>query len=1330
MAVDDERVAEAAADTLDDLFAGSRSGARSARGFHYQDTVATWLAARMLTREEDFSRIVPEGHEDISCDGNPQLHVQVKSRARGSGEFTVSEVATVISQVWAKDARRRNGGAYASRLAVVLERPVGGFSPNDWSTSLSTNPHGLGILEAVLPKIAEYEWDEHRIGELADHTVVVVLPSDVAEREASLALARIKGMPPVVGHLAARALREELVAATDSNATTDSFATASGIDRQAARVTLHRIRELANVADLNTALSDGLCELLDFSGEHDAQSFYEGVSCQPGHVGSGLVVQRDELSAQVAQAASQSRPAILTGPSGVGKSAALWGAAHRMNHVTWYRVNRLAVADVMPLIKLAKASFPTMAAPVGLILDGVDDQSASGWDELVRSLSHTTNILLVGSARTENLLTLRTLAECEQVEVKLTAAVAERIFEALESTGRTAVPHWREAFEDTHGLTLEFTHLLTRGQRLEDILAGQVAARVREARETELRVLAVVATMHQWDGALRLETLEQIVGERPGNLRAALARLHAEHLIRNQSGQVSGLHALRSRALSRLTHAYPPPDTQATVVSLLERVDASEIGKVVRGALTERSCAEQAVLVAVAARMRDSGGSQVAGEVFAALRAADIALGSEEWQRILTEHRVDRALWITTLGMAQTGNDAALPFKDGVNDAIPELRQTLGNQSRLLGVVCRDLGPDFMSSILWSCKTPGEAARLLSHFAHANLTGIFNSGRPIVEAPLASSLARASLDEVAELLATARVVEPTLAIELLESSGGQDAVFERLRGELPWATRLELVESDGEPLPTVRFVHISDDLQGDPDRYTRDCARLVLRLFPQAESVDVSAEFPDGSPITVGDHRMGVSRFQRRHDHSWFEVEWNRRLLEIAATEFGAPTATERASHAREICDEAAEFVALLGRVWVSGRNRTSDKTALVAHARSLELMGRELVTPVARATAANAPTAAPANDALGTLVDGLVNRIVARLSDSDSWRPLAAYLGDTLRRSIGEVRRQEKWYLLGSGPPPSLDAMAATLGDLHSVVAERAFGTTSPKDIVTAARSGPSAQSLARAANLSKRAARTRHERAWAQVQAGLRARGIKASVATEESWSTSAVLWPHIDVAIGVEVEDVAEWAEALQVITALLSSDADPIAQAVGIDVLPIYPSGTPASQVMKVSSLVVPVPEHIDRWHELVRTVIPTPVSDSAQACLANLSLISAIAMLREPPNTTAAQRACDDATARFRESFERLQQHEPRGPACGALLEHIADTAERVQDEADGHFDADDDYVTVWSELASAAIAALHTSGQSELTDTPAHFLALALSAQLDIDERVADGMFE
>ena len=60
---------------------------------------------------------------------------------------------------------------------------------------------------------------------------------------------------------------------------------------------------------------------------------------------------------------------VVTGPSGVGKSAVLWTVPRELPGVVWFRVKRLAVEDVPVILRLARANGVSKRTPVGFLVD-------------------------------------------------------------------------------------------------------------------------------------------------------------------------------------------------------------------------------------------------------------------------------------------------------------------------------------------------------------------------------------------------------------------------------------------------------------------------------------------------------------------------------------------------------------------------------------------------------------------------------------------------------------------------------------------------------------------------------------------------------------------------------------------------------------------------------------------------------------------------------------------------------------------------------------------------------------------------------------------------
>ncbi len=115
-----------------------------------------------------------------------------------------------------------------------------------------------------------------------------------------------------------------------------------------------------------------------------------------------------------------------------------------------------------------------------------------------------------------------------------------------------------EALNESNGLTLEYTYLLTQGERLADVLGSQVRRLVSEPdADAEVQLLALATTAHAHGVELPVEMAGTALGLSDGDLRRAVGRLKDEHFVVEASGRLTGLHLMRSRCCRRLCMSLP-----------------------------------------------------------------------------------------------------------------------------------------------------------------------------------------------------------------------------------------------------------------------------------------------------------------------------------------------------------------------------------------------------------------------------------------------------------------------------------------------------------------------------------------------------------------------------------------------------------------------------------------------------------------------------------------------------------------------------------------------------------------------------------------------------
>jgi hypothetical protein len=538
----DSEQGQSLASFFDDAWGASRAGAISGRGYRYQDAVGSWLAIQAHVGQIAIHRVVPEGLEDVSCEGDDAWHVQVKSRQARVGDFPLGLAARHILDAWSHQADRRTRDPNA-RLAVVFERPIAGATARSWGVPVAEEDAWTSLVGEVRRLAEHRRMASDDLAALLAETTVTVLPWQDLEAEAALHVADATNLPPEGARTAVRAVQAALGYCANRNAQV-GWPDRAGLSRTDVVRLVTDTAALIDRDALLEAVQSGACEVVDFESPLSGDAFYEGESTQPGHVVGGLVVARPSATDAVLAGLDDRRAVLVAGPSGIGKSAVVWMAAYVARHVVWYRVNRLREEDVEPLLRLARSSGAGRYGPVGFVVDGVGTGALSAWDALRSAVAAQPGVVLLGSVREEDALPLSTLGDCVVVRPRRDEELASRMHAELLERGSTAAEHWAEAFGRAGGLTLEYTHLLTQGRRLSDVVSDQLRARVRDRRDMELAVVGPVAMAHQWGASLDLGRLGTSIGAAEPELKAALARLVAEHLVTVEGTAVRGLHQL------------------------------------------------------------------------------------------------------------------------------------------------------------------------------------------------------------------------------------------------------------------------------------------------------------------------------------------------------------------------------------------------------------------------------------------------------------------------------------------------------------------------------------------------------------------------------------------------------------------------------------------------------------------------------------------------------------------------------------------------------------------------------------------------------------------
>ncbi|MCF3140836.1 hypothetical protein LRQ04_16390 [Paenarthrobacter sp. AR 02] len=1186
----------------------SRNGATAGRGFHFQDAVGAWWAAQMLADSGWGGRVVPEGFEDLHIEGDELTYVQVKSRKDSASYFTPTHVASILTEMWAKHSLRLQDGHPDGSLILVLERPVRGCNFKDESEKLSTLPGDHPVRKAL-----ESVVDPSELGALLLRAGIVVLSWDRLSESATEAISKVSGASPAVCRLVDRELRVLIAEAADANASAKILAEAHGIDRLAAHGVVDDLVRMVDRESLEAALVDGTCDVLDFRVPESQSAFLEGMPARPGHIAAGIVAPRTDLTDKVLHLLEIRKAVLISGPSGVGKSTLMWSAIHRKQDALWYRINRLDDAAVSKLVELAKASRANHRSQIGFVVDGIGIGEAQAWDQLQRSLSMQAGVLLLGSVRQEDMFPLATAADCGVVKVSLDEELAKEIYAKLRQLGATTASYWREAYEQANGLTMEYTYLLSQGQRLPDVLREQVRRRVHEGRETELQIISCVTTAHQWDLAVPVVLIEKLAID-PSAIRVALARLRDEHLVVESGTELSGTHALRSRFLSVAVHSFPPPHLEATIGHLVLHLPEEALPALVTGALRDYPELKASVLANLATRICVKPNPSVLATSLRALRLADLEQRSHEWATDLKRHEIPPSLRTAAIQFSLLDEDEANElWPVSVQKAIAELRSARLKPSLLLGEFIAGLGHSHLVDAIRLCSTSTAAAELLSAISSSPPEALEAVAEAILErrddlCALTRVLREGTLEEAGHVLLAGQDCGSAVAEALLVMAGGSGSMVARLRMENIWTTEVTCEERDGLRVIKARILFVSDKLQGTPDGSVREFAKSALSCLPTCNQADVQAFLPGDVAID-----SGTSKLQRRYLHSPNKVDMNRRTAAIASAAFQTGTRTERVATTLEFLPVLREYLDLVGRLWILGEHAERDRPRAVDLRESLRSISA-LMVPVSRPQEFLLSEAASIrHDAVHTLFTGIVDNMTGRLGNTEDYGLLGAYVRSTLRPAVTDVENQEDWDYLDAAAPPELQLIDNHLEDIAAILAECRFGNTPTRDLLREARSGHRSGALSRVASLCERNARLRHEHFWRQLAEELKKRGLRTLI-HQRHLDTKDDGWPAIATCIEVQVASIFEWSqrldEAVQLMQGARESYVPPVI---------LFPSvGGERVDELAVSLFQQPAVHRglnqDTEWDKLLPPSVRTPLTDLVTEAHQAIQLLSGVAVI--------------------------------------------------------------------------------------------------------------------
>jgi hypothetical protein len=1080
------------------LWQKTRAGARAGRGFHVQHLFAVLILVRQWAGKAPAGSLVPEGLDDCVLElERYAIWIQVKSRNKGT--FSAAEVSRFQDEIEAKAASIEAGKKI--RTVVALERPRSGVAEQGVDQLFDFDAPRIVLCDAPQNAIVELLTNELGTAEVIAEGIFSDLYKLVAETSAENASLPFEQRRRISTTEVERRITERL--------------------------------EAEDTSAIDYAIVSRVLEPIDFTTPIKEPSFYRGVKVQPGHVAAGLVFERPGEMENVVAALRQQRHVLVAGQSGAGKSALMWLAVHALaGEVRWFQVTAKAnIADSDAIVRFVRARRPTESSPLGLAFDDFGSASNDLWNVLVRELRALPAVFLLGSIRREDTSLIANQSDTTVIQVSLSERLAQAVWERLRAQGHTNWSHWREPYEQSKGLMLEYVHLLTQGERLALVVAEQVQRREREGRRGELAILRTTSALCARGGEVEASKLFSKLGLTPDDAAQALRRLLDEHLVReSRPGVLGGLHALRSNELQAASHDGIVFLEMDSLWRSLTAATIETLPRIVQSVLADvRGEAETVVLRKMAETLGANHHLDVWTSILMGLGLATLERRVSSFIAVLDQHDVPRSQWSLASMFADPGIE------------IPELSEFDQWQKLRNAVLAfRALPKHDMRSACLDQLLKGSELPLCGSLRAANrflssLAPICGSDPVRIQLPFDfPGMGDHDIREVAALLSTAYLFGRDSAQTLVDSMGGEALLLGRFGVHTPWVAE-PVIEPEGIHGRTVRanWFHVAEAYQSDPHQTMCDICETLLALSPHSDAAACDTVNALGQIITIGNDFVPFSKnMPRQNIPAKTRVAWNVAFRQIMLARSAADSLTVYVQHIAPLVVRTEKVLRSYSEKWSKGKGISNaaelaaEVNEILAAVNALAFAAPEQPSDVMTAQSKSST----ADDTLGALLTSTLGNLLVRLGGihGKEGAKAAAVLAGSLAAEAEQHRQSSIWRVSSSPPLKELAAMAEKLNDISCILHEMAHEDQAAiRGILNFARKATPGKAVRAAARHCRSLAHRRFLERLGGLEQTLSDRGWKAKCFARPIDERDSVHWPASEVAVLVEIASVEGFA-----------------------------------------------------------------------------------------------------------------------------------------------------------------------------------------------------------
>jgi len=1001
-------------------------------------------------------------------------------------------------------------------MELVLEREVFGLAP------LNEQPANRSIEGSIKARLSRFGG----FSELLPRTAIVVATSP-QEWAISLIVSR-SNCAPIAAQMCFAELLVRIGSLADANGrlAREDFCGLSISDTEAS---ISDVLAAVDVEAIERALREGVCESVDFLTPLDDPNFYLGVDVEPGHIAAGLVSERPGSRSALVEGIEHRRAALVVGPSGAGKSALMWEAAYTLRHtVRWFRIRRLSAADISSVRQLIRTFRASEECPLGLVMDDIGRNGPESWGALLKEAMSVPGVVLLGSIREEDVTLIAERARASEVRADPNDELAERLWRELREAGKTTWAGWREPWKISDGLLLEYVHILTRGRRMHELLADQVAARISDsARSLELDILRSCACAGAANAEIDASRLARALSVSEADLSCALQRLIHEHLVRSPApGAVTGLHQLRSKELLRLTHVTSLPTLEKSFERTVASVSVSDLESLTADTLSERGLPVLSVLNCLIIRLGGDLDARALASALRGLGTGRISAGVDAWLKTPEAGALPRTQVGTAAMFGIAGIDlSALEVIPSVKNAAVQLSRIKGSPEDDPRRLLVQSLPSSVLSVLIETADLASLDEIVATLVGMPLSGAIRTA--LTHVPI--NLLNADLHLVGSVMGTLCALDREIARHWV-SEIGQEALFARIQAETAWAGPVVIENADDGEIVRCDLWYVASSVQNNPHDAVVNLCELILALCPSADIAASNAVTASGELVGLVELPPATKRIPRENLPPTSVTRWNRRWGDLISRRVATPSYSEYLARGVAILEALVPTLEKIFDAHLRGKDVLSH---LVETLNSLnaetEALTPPSVSPLEASGSGSGETKTAVTKFQNLLHSASVNLIKRFAKLPDQAGSYIAWLTDLIA-DVDDAIAEEPWQLISNGPPPMLTRLKTLLETLRLLAGEAHERQKSPA--ATWAVRGKGAR-LGNAVKLifqlAKAAGDRRQKKRKAEIESSAEQNGVVADFHLRVN-SNGVLPWPPTDVLALLPAPDVGGAAIAL--------------------------------------------------------------------------------------------------------------------------------------------------------------------------------------------------------